>query len=145
MQFVDSTNEIFNKMDWWDKMKDSLLEYNDGRLSGDGGYKSAKKQLKDNFINLCYSYFKSKPGEFIQFCKTDKVYRDNVYKQFLYHDIDMMVFGKSDGYFTDSFPKNKDTIYESNDNITYDYNVTWRGLFTVSVDKYYKQPIKIVV
>ena len=135
LQFTDSINEIFNKMNWWDKMKDSLLEYDDGRLSGDGGYNFAKKQLKDNFINLCYSYFKSKPDEFINFCKTNDVYRDNIYKHFLSHDIDMIVFGKSDGYSTDSFPKDKGTFNESDNGVTYNYNVTWRGLFTASVDK----------
>lgn len=136
-QFTTNTNEIFNKMSWWDKMEDSLLEYDNGRLSGDGGYKFAKKNLKNDHNKLCLEFFKSKPNDFIHFCKTNKEYRDNVYKYWLFHDIDNMVLGKSDGYFSDSFPKDKGTIETNDDENAYNYIVTWRGLFTASVDKIY--------
>lgn len=138
-QFTTDINKIITEMNWWDMMEDSLLEYEDRRKSGDGGYAFAKNNLMKDHNKLCLEFFKSKPNDFIHFCKTNKMYRDNVYKQWLFHDIDNMVLGKSDGYFADSFPKDKGTIETNDDEPEYDYIVTWRGLFTVSVEKNYKQ------
>jgi hypothetical protein len=136
-QFTTEINKIITDMNWWDMMEDSLLEYEDRRKSGDGGYAFAKKNLIQDHNNLCLEFFKSNPTEFIQFCKTNKEFRDNVYKQWLFHDIDTIVCGKSDGYFSDSFPKDTGVIETYDDEPAYKYNVIWRGLFSASVNKIY--------
>jgi hypothetical protein len=136
-EFTTEINKIITEMNWWDRMEDFLLEYEDRRKIGDGGYAFAKNTLKKDHYNLCLEFFKSNPTDFIQFCKTNKEFRDNVYKQWLIHDIDNMVHGKSDGYFAESFPKDKGTIETNDDENAYNYNVTWRGLFTASIDKVY--------
>ena len=100
-EFTTEINKITTEMNWWDRMESSLLEYEDRHKIGDGGYALAKRTLKKDHNNLCFNFFKSNPNEFIQFCKTNKTYRDNVYKHWLFHDVDNMVCGKSDGYFSD--------------------------------------------
>jgi len=137
-QFITNTTNIFIDMDKLDDMKDYLLEYEDRRLCGDGGYSFDKNKLKIKIIDLCQTFYKSNQDEFIDFCKTNKMFRENIYKQWLFREIDTIVCGKADVYLADSFQKDKGTFEATEYNKEFDYIVTWRGIFTVSIDKYYK-------
>lgn len=129
---IQQIKEIFEEMLWW---KENWIHTD---YSESQALELCDKYREDALL-ICTELYEKSPEEFILLCK-EQTFRNSVYRHVLFHEIDMMVYGRCEGYFITAYPddighKQAIPADEFDEEIpAVDYIVKWRGLFTCEVE-----------